>query len=191
MLYNHECGMGSFIYFHYRDIEPENPNKPALIKGDLSDDSVTRVEKKYLLDEAAVSGLHYRLQAAVPTDPMSGSAGYMVWSLYFDTLYDNDYYDKQNGLESRKKVRLRLYAANGQSTKLELKAKRGVNQWKRSLSISRADTERLIRMDYGVLIRVITIDLSMPGYKAPKSIKFRLYIGMKAYVPGLLFNTFI
>ena len=86
----------------------KNPNKPAIIKGDLSDDNVTRVEKKYLLDEAAVSGLYFRLQAAVPTDPMSGSAGYMVRSLYFDTLYDNDYYDKQNGLESRKKVRLRI-----------------------------------------------------------------------------------
>ena len=122
----------------------------------MREDSVTRVEKKYLLDETAVYGLHFRLQAAVPTDPMSGTAGYMVRSLYFDTLYDNDYYDKQNGLESRKKVRLRIYDANDQSAKLELKEKRGVNQWKRSLSISRADAQRLIQMDYGVLARMDT-----------------------------------
>jgi len=142
----------------------------------IKEDNVIRVEKKYLLDDITALRLRSRLQAVVPPDPMGSAAGYMVRSLYFDTLYDNDYYDKQNGLEYRQKIRLRIYSANDRTAKLELKEKRGQSQWKRSLTISAEDAGRLIQMDYGVLATIDTpfaqemFRIMQTGLYVPKTI---------------------
>ena len=63
--------------------------------------SVARREIKYLLDEYTSSTLRANLKAILPVDRDGNVSGYMVRSLYFDTVHNSDYYDKMDGLETR------------------------------------------------------------------------------------------
>lgn len=114
---------------------------------------VFRQEKKYLL--TAVQGLELsrRLSGIMLEDRHNGTTGYQVRSLYFDTLDDTDYFDKRNGLELRRKMRLRCYSPDDDFAMLEMKQKEGAYQKKRSLRMARADASRLIARDYAVLLR--------------------------------------
>lgn len=102
--------------------------------------------------------------------------GYMIRSLYFDSIDDEDYYDKLNGEMNRKKIRLRIYEPNGSLVKLELKAKYDYHQLKESLIIDKEDAKDLIKGNYSVLLKYeedlakrIYIVL-MEGYYKPKVI---------------------
>ena len=63
--------------------------------------------------------------------------------MYFDTIDDDDFFEKQNGLEVRRKIRLRCYDPDSTYAVLEMKQKQGVSQRKRSLRMSRDDARRL------------------------------------------------
>lgn len=84
-------------------------------------------------------------------DSHNTNGGYIVRSLYFDTLYNNDYFDKEDGLEYRRKIRLRTYNPKAQFLKLELKQKEGEYQHKYSLTIPKNIAQRLIDGHYEVL----------------------------------------
>lgn len=86
-------------------------------------------------------------------DEYNGVGGYPIRSLYFDTLHDSDYYEKQDGVELRRKVRLRCYDPNGDFAMLEIKQKQGDNQLKRSLRVSREDAVTMTKGDYSPLLR--------------------------------------
>lgn len=87
-----------------------------------------------------------------PAQPHNGSEGYPLRSLYFDTEYDGDFFDKESGIEVRKKLRLRLYDPTGDFAVLEMKQKQGEQQHKRFLRLIREDAQRLIRCDYSSLL---------------------------------------
>lgn len=78
--------------------------------------------------------------------------GYMVRSLYFDSLDEDDYYEKLDGLSNRKKIRLRIYEPDASKVKLELKAKYDIHQLKESLVITRKEAEELIKGNYSFLL---------------------------------------
>lgn len=120
----------------------------------MSDVSVVRTEKKYSISRCHQSRLLQRLETVMRVDQYSSISGYMVRSLYFDSMYDNDYFDKISGLEMRKKVRLRIYSPEQTSVKLELKQKQGAAQKKISLTISRALAEEMIRGQYAGLLEL-------------------------------------
>lgn len=86
-------------------------------------------------------------------DSHNGTHGYMIRSLYFDTPYDTDYFEKQAGIELRRKIRLRCYNPNQDFAMLEMKQKQGARQLKRSLRISREDAQTLIDGDYSPLLK--------------------------------------
>jgi len=102
--------------------------------------------------------------------------GYMIRSLYFDSVDDEDYYDKLNGEMNRKKIRLRIYDSKGELVKLELKAKYDYHQLKESLIIKKEDAKELIKGNYNILLnyqedlakRIYIILMS--GYYKPKVI---------------------
>lgn len=85
-------------------------------------------------------------------DVHNGACGYIIRSLYFDTPFDEDAQAKEDGLELRRKIRLRIYDPNQDFAMLELKQKQGALQKKRSLRISRNDALELIQGNYGVLL---------------------------------------
>ena len=114
---------------------------------------IFRTEKKYPLSTIQVSGLFSRLSAVMSGDPYNGTNAYMVRSLYFDTIYHDDYFEKMAGIERRQKIRLRIYDVNSPTAKLEIKEKQGTNQLKRSLTVTRAEAEQIQRGDYACLLQ--------------------------------------
>ena len=109
-----------------------------------------RHEYKYLIPYEDMLELRKKLDKVLDID--RSTTGYMVRSLYFDSIDDNDYYDKLNGEMNRKKIRLRIYENDSSLIKLEIKAKYDIHQQKSTIIISRKDAEQLINGDYDVLL---------------------------------------
>jgi hypothetical protein len=112
------------------------------------------VEKKYLFSAPIGHTLRNRLEAVLREDDHNGPEGYGVRSLYFDTISNADFFDKLDGLENRRKIRLRVYPPNYESVRLESKEKSGAYQRKRSLNISAKDARALIMREFDVLLRL-------------------------------------
>ena len=109
-----------------------------------------RHKYKYLIPYEDMLKLREKLDKVLDID--RSSTGYMVRSLYFDSIEDNDYYDKLNGEINRKKIRLRIYENNPKIAKLELKAKYDIHQLKSSLIITKKEANNLIKGDYDFLL---------------------------------------
>jgi len=134
---------------------------------------IERIELKYRINETRALALQSRLAHCLQWDMHNGDGGYLVRSLYFDTLRDTDYEEKINGCDPRKKIRLRIYAPADQTAKLELKEKQRGRQRKQSLLLSRDAARELISGRYEALR-----DSSEP-------LALRLYLLMRTqvYVP--------
>lgn len=113
---------------------------------------VLRQEKKYFLNMQDFYRISAQLSPLMLQDAHNGALGYQIRSLYFDTPYDEDFYDKENGLELRRKIRLRIYDPNNDFAMLEIKQKQGALQKKRSLRVTREDAKKLIQCDYEPLL---------------------------------------
>ncbi len=109
--------------------------------------SVSRIEKKYVVGSKERFILQNYFAKILYLDPNNKTNGYLVRSLYFDTIFDNDYNDKLEGLEERQKIRLRIYDPLSDDVKLELKQKIGNFQFKRSLDINKQIAIKMIRGD--------------------------------------------
>ena len=106
---------------------------------------VLRQEKKYAVNIADGAVLRRHLEPVMHADAHNGPQGYGIRSLYFDTPDDQDFQDKIDGLELRRKIRLRTYSPRSDFAMLEMKQKEGPYQRKRSLRLSREDAQRLCR----------------------------------------------
>ncbi len=115
---------------------------------------VLRQEKKFLIPLPDAQRLAAKLGAIMIPDSHNGLWGYRIRSLYYDTLNDDDFFDKVDGMELRKKIRLRCYDPEGATAVLEMKQKEGSFQKKRSLTLSREDAKRLIAGDYEPLLKM-------------------------------------
>lgn len=115
--------------------------------------SVVRCEEKYPLNVAEASQYANRFSKLLQPDAFSKNGSYMVRSLYFDTIYDKDFFDKVNEQNIRRKIRIRIYNPDDQFAKLEIKQKQNIYQKKRSLRITRADAMELIRGNTSVLLK--------------------------------------
>ncbi|MBP3339961.1 MAG: polyphosphate polymerase domain-containing protein [Lachnospiraceae bacterium] len=113
---------------------------------------VSREEKKYVLTYMEAEKLYLKLKQILPGDEVNGYNSYMVRSLYFDSYYNDDYFDKVAGIKDRKKIRVRIYDVSAEKAKLEVKQKEGNMQRKRSISITRKEAEMLCKGDYEFLL---------------------------------------
>ena len=113
---------------------------------------VLRQEKKYLITIEDYYRLSAKLEKVLHLDGHSSGDGYQIRSLYFDSLDDIDWQEKEEGLELRKKIRLRNYGSDSAFAKLEMKQKQGSNQKKRSLSLKKEDALALVNGNYSVLL---------------------------------------
>lgn len=112
---------------------------------------VTRTEVKYDIGPLEMADMKRRLDVFMDTDPHNGEKGYLVRSLYFDTLHDTDFEEKVQGYDERQKIRLRVYSADSETAKLEVKEKTGGFQRKRSLILNREESMQMIGGDYRFL----------------------------------------
>lgn len=111
-----------------------------------------RHEFKYHINKSEMYNIRDKLQDVMKID--RNKNGYLVRSLYFDSINDVDYYDKLAGSHTRKKIRLRIYEDNPTFAKLELKGKYDIHQLKESLVIDRAIAENIVKGNYSVLLEI-------------------------------------
>lgn len=114
---------------------------------------VYREEKKFLINIADFRRHSHHLEQFLIQDEHNGPFGYRVRSLYFDSIYDNDYFEKLDGVELRRKIRLRVYDPSNDFALLEMKQKQGPYQLKRSLRVTREDAQELILGNYTPLLK--------------------------------------
>lgn len=112
---------------------------------------VSRHELKYFINKFQEIHLSETLKKILLEDKHNREDGYPIRSLYFDNYANTDFYDKMDGIENRKKIRLRIYSHKDTNAKLEIKRKFGDNQVKSSVVISKEDALELIRCNYSVL----------------------------------------
>ncbi len=113
---------------------------------------VNREEKKFLISLEEFRNKSHYLDGLMIQDEHNGTDGYIIRSLYFDTVYDDDFFEKLEGVETRRKIRLRIYDPKHDFAMLEMKQKQGASQMKRSLRMTKADAEALIAGKYEVLL---------------------------------------
>lgn len=115
-------------------------------------DEVTRQEKKYLITIEEFYRQSSYLEHLMMQDINNGSSGYMIRSLYFDTMDDRDFHEKIDGVDPRRKIRLRYYGPPNKFAMLEMKQKQGIYQVKRSLKMNMEDAIELSKGNYSVLL---------------------------------------
>jgi len=134
---------------------------------------VFRQEKKFLIALSQFYKYSDNLSKILQLDKYSDGDGYMIRSLYFDTLDDKDYHEKEEGVEVRRKIRLRIYEPNSAFALLEMKQKQGEQQKKRSLRLKQKDAKELIKGNYSVLLK----------YEEPFAIECYALMNMLCYRP--------
>lgn len=112
--------------------------------------AVYRKELKYVIYQHEFARMRPMLANVMQPDSNGGVNGYTVRSLYFDSVYDDDYYATVDGVLKKNKIRIRTYGPNS-PIKLELKQKEGSDSRKQSLLITRDEAERLQNCDYDFL----------------------------------------
>ena len=141
---------------------------------------VLRQEKKFLITLPQFYTYSADLAQVMTEDPHNRGDGYPIRSLYFDTLDDRDYQEKEDGVELRRKLRLRCYGPDTPFALLEMKQKQGPLQKKRSLQVSLADANALSHGDWSVLRNYDTpfagecyALLQMHGYQPRSVVEYR------------------
>ena len=114
--------------------------------------SVSRSEVKYLLSLPDRLYLLNSLSRILIPDAYGGYDGYTVRSVYFDSIMNDDYLDKERHADEKKRLRVRIYHPDDPTAKFELKRKSYGRELKESVVISREDAERLLKKDYSVLL---------------------------------------
>ena len=113
---------------------------------------VFRQERKFLITLEQFYKYSSHLGKVIQADLHSIGNGYVIRSLYFDSIDDRDFQEKEDGVELRRKIRLRVYGKNAEFAMLEMKKKQGPMQKKSSLRMNKEDAKRLINGDYSVLL---------------------------------------
>ena len=87
---------------------------------------VFRNEVKYYINYLEYESLRSRLKNVLKKDRFSNESGdYHIRSLYFDDLSNTALYEKQSGILTRKKFRIRIYNIDNSLIKLEKKSRKG------------------------------------------------------------------
>lgn len=124
--------------------------------------NVYREEKKFVITKDQYYKLRHQIAQILEKDyhneqsqyPFRKGEGYTIRSIYFDSIDDRDYWEKVEGIEIRRKCRIRTYMNDPSFCLLELKKKQGPYQKKTSYRLTREQGERLIRGDYSLLLEL-------------------------------------
>ena len=132
-----------------------------------------RHELKFFISEMQYQVLSRQLDRVLWRDPNGDENNeYHIRSLYFDTIFNDAYYDKLDGVQNRNKYRIRIYNMSDRVIKLECKTKVGSLISKRSLSIPRDLADQIIAGDTtdlektrSGLLRDVYREMSINGLK--------------------------
>ena len=112
-----------------------------------------RHELKYSITYKEREALLHRFGPLLKRDANGSEDGYTIRSLYFDDMWNTAYTEKVAGTFLRKKYRIRIYNYSDKVIKLECKEKQGNYIHKTAASLSRTEVERILKGDYGFLLK--------------------------------------
>ena len=113
-----------------------------------------RHELKYIISTVEKEQLRSRLSGMLQQDSNAQPDGiYKIRSLYFDDYWNNAYYDKLKGINSRYKYRIRIYNDSDRVIHLERKIKQGNYIAKESARLSKNMVVSIMRGEYQPLLR--------------------------------------
>lgn len=115
---------------------------------------VYRHELKYYISIKEYKIFSEVFRKILPIDAnCSENFQYWIRSLYFDTMDNNDFYEKVIGINSRKKIRLRLYNLQQEQVKIEIKNR--VNQYmmKETALLNKDEVVQLIDGNKEILLQ--------------------------------------
>lgn len=119
----------------------------------MRNDDRFRHELKYLINKADMHCCIERIETFSELDPHARNGSYLIRSLYFDDQYESAYVDKENGVASRSKFRIRIYDMDHSFISLEQKIKESVYIQKRSAIISETECDKIINGDTAFLLK--------------------------------------
>lgn len=104
-----------------------------------------RIENKYLISDSDLYVLSRRLQGVMQPDIHQNEGLYMIRSLYFDNYQDECMNENAEGVDNRKKYRIRLYDPASDYIRLEVKEKINGLTKKTSCHLTRAEAQALMQ----------------------------------------------
>lgn len=113
---------------------------------------VFRHEFKYFINYFEYEALRRRLACVLKNDSFANEKGeYHIRSLYFDDIQNTALFEKQAGILTRKKYRIRIYNINDDVIKLEKKSRIGQFIHKESASLTKAQYDKIIAKEIDFL----------------------------------------
>ena len=112
-----------------------------------------RHELKYLINEIEAIELSNVLKYIMKPDEHADNGVYNIRSLYFDDIYQSAYNEKLDGVEERKKYRIRIYNCRDDVISLECKHKSGQYIYKESIKISNEEYGNILNGDTDFLLK--------------------------------------
>ena len=111
-----------------------------------------RHEFKYYINFFEYEILRRKLKCCLEQDENSDEFGnYHIRSLYFDDIHNTALYEKQAGVLTRKKYRIRIYNLSDGVIKLEKKSRTGQFISKVSVSITKKQYYKILHKDVGFM----------------------------------------
>lgn len=109
-----------------------------------------RYENKYIVDSYTYELLSRQLKMLMKMDSHSinDNYSYEIRSLYYDDLDNSAYHEKVDGIEFRKKYRLRMYNNDTKTIKLECKFKDANMTKKLDSKLSERNAKYLVKQEY-------------------------------------------
>lgn len=128
-----------------------------------------RNEHKFVLSPSEYEILKQKIKQVLDVDKHAIEDNYHVRSLYFENIHNSSFHDKEAGIYKRSKFRLRMYNHDPSFLKFEKKKKDGDLISKEFFSVSKIDSEKIIKGDFSPLIHLkqykIYTELQMLYYK--------------------------
>lgn len=148
-----------------------------------------RHEIKYYINYFEYEALRRRLNKVLPLDKYAGDDGsYHIRSLYFEDIKNTALYEKQAGLISRKKYRIRIYNINNDVIKLEKKERQAsfINKVSSSLTVEEynkilVNDIEFLKNSENMLKREFYFDLKAYRYKPEVIVDYQ----REAYISNL------
>lgn len=103
-----------------------------------------RIEDKYLVSELEIAAISQRLKAVMLPDIHQQGDCYEIRSIYFDDIYDSGFMDNENGVNYRKKYRIRSYGPAPSPVNLEIKEKMNTLTKKTTCTLDRDEYSQLL-----------------------------------------------
>ncbi|NLW70449.1 MAG: polyphosphate polymerase domain-containing protein [Eubacteriaceae bacterium] len=108
-----------------------------------------RTELKYLINTKEFITLRSGISAIFKRDSNSlAQGGYRIRSLYFDDVFNTDYFTKLSGTLDRKKYRVRFYNNDSSFIRMEKKVKKNLSSYKLSAPLTKEQTLRMVEGDF-------------------------------------------